>query len=66
MKEWEIYLSDKKITVRGKTLNSAVKAWGKKHIRTKIECGLLVRVKYDGLYSYWSGKRFLELVGKMK
>ena len=63
MNNWEITLSDKKIRVYGNSLEDAVRRFGNNHPRMKIECGLLVRVKKKGIYSYWSAERFLELLG---
>lgn len=64
--KWQIGLANnKRIFVKGKTLEQAVKNWGKKQTGGKIvECGLLVRVKQpDGTYGYWSGEKFLECLG---
>jgi len=65
MGEWLINTGTKRsIKVVGKTLESAVKNYGKNTQRKKITCGLLVRVKQpDGTYGYWSGERFLECLG---
>ena len=61
--KWDIFLpEERRITVRGKTLNQAVKEYGKKHPRKLIECGLLVRVKHLGINYYWSGEKMLELL----
>ena len=64
MSTWEIYLlNPTKIKVEGRTLEQAVRAYGKKHPRKIIEAGLLVRVKEKGIFSYWAGQRFLEVLG---
>jgi len=63
---WQILLpEDKRITVKGKTLEKAVYDWGQKQRNGRlVECGLLVRVKNpDGTYGYWSGEKFLECLG---
>lgn len=69
MNKWNITTANRTIEVQGKDLETAVKRFGKKHPRMKIECGFLVRVrkltgssKIQG-YGYWDAKKFLECLG---
>ena len=64
MKEWLIDTGSKRnIKVIGKTLEQAVKDYGRNHPRKQIICGLLVKVRYKGITTYWSGEKFLECLG---
>jgi len=65
MSKWEIDIPRRKrIKVQGKTLESAVRKWGKEHPKSQVSCGILVRVKQpNGTWGYWSGEKFLECLG---
>lgn len=61
--KWYIYpVKPYKITVTGKTLESALKNWAKKQGNGKeVSCGILVRVmkKGESIWKYWSGEQFM-------
>ena len=63
MNTWIIYpIEPKKMTVTGKTLESAIKKWSKKQKDGRVvSCGMLIRVMKKGekIWKYWNGENFM-------